>query len=478
MKQRLEKSLYQIQLFWGKIKNRLTSTRLVVLSFLLVIFLGSLLLSFPFAQHPLAATPKYIDCLFTAVSATCVTGLVTVTTATQWSVLGQLIILLMIQVGGLTLITFFTFIVINMGKKINMKNRMAIQASLNQNSLHGMVRIVKLAIKGTLLFEAIGAMVLFLFFWLEANIPVGKAAYWGIFHGISAFCNAGFDVIGDNSLQSFATAPVINITVMMLIITGGIGFTVWKDIQSVTKDLMSKNPKKRITLSLHSKLALISTAFLIALGALYFFTTEYQNPATLAPLSFGGKLLASFFQSVTLRTAGFASINQNGLTESSKFVSSIFMLIGGSPGGTAGGMKTITLAIVVASIWATLRGKNDIDVFHRRISNRSLKKAITIIGVMLSLWFVVATVLEFTESTDLFPYTFMDLLFEVSSALGTVGLTTGITPYLSVPGKILIMCCMFIGRLGPISIAVALQRKLTTNQNDSIHYPEEDVLVG
>ena len=223
---------------------------------------------------------------------------------------------------------------------------------------------------------------------------------------------------------------------------------------------------------------MISTAFLIALGALYFFTTEYQNPATLAPLSFGGKLLASFFQSVTLRTAGFASINQNGLTESSKFVSSIFMLIGGSPGGTAGGMKTITLAIVVASIWATLRGKNDIDVFHRRISNRSLKKAITIIGVMLSLWFVVATVLEFTESTDLFPYTFMDLLFEVSSALGTVGLTTGITPYLSVPGKILIMCCMFIGRLGPISIAVALQRKLTTNQNDSIHYPEEDVLVG
>ncbi|NLB90957.1 MAG: Trk family potassium uptake protein [Clostridiales bacterium] len=479
MRNRLQKATYSFSLFWGKLRRRFSPTRLVVLSFILVIFIGSLLLSLPFSHQKNAPAVSYIDCLFTAVSASCVTGLVTVTTATQWSVFGQLVILLMIQIGGLSFITLFTFLAVYLGKKINMKSRMAVQASLNQNNMQGMVRIVTMAIKGTLLFEFIGAVLLFFFFWLDYGVAPKTAAFWGAFHSVSSFCNAGFDIIGDNSLQHFVASPLVNITVMSLIILGGIGFTVWKDIHNNFKYFSTKKHGMWFHLSLHTKLALLSTLLLILFGTLYFFTTEFYNPLTLGSLSFGGKIWASFFHSISLRTAGFATINQNGLTESSKFVSSLFMLIGGSPGGTAGGIKTVTLAVIIASILATLKGRNDIDLFRRRIPRTSLQKAITVIGVMLALWFIVATILEFTESNSAFPYTFVDLLFEVSSALGTVGLSTGITPYMSPAGKFLLMLCMFVGRLGPISIAVALQRKLhTTSESDRIHYPEEDVIIG
>ncbi len=477
MKQHFQKLHYRLGLFIGRCRRHLTVTRLVVLSFLLVLLIGSFLLYLPFSRAQGASKAHYIDCLFTAVSATCVTGLVTVTTATQWSLFGQIVILIMIQIGGLSFITLFTFIVINAGKKVNIHRRMLVQASLNQNSLQGMVRIVKLAIKGTFLLEGLGAITFFLYFWLNQGISPEKAIYWGIFHSISSFCNAGFDVISDSSLSAYVTSPLMNITVMVLIVTGGIGFTVWKDLIGIIKQRFVKQPGKRVRLSVHSKLALLSTLFLIVFGAAYFLATEYHNPATLGELSLGSKTWASLFQSVTTRTAGYYTINQNGLTESSKFVSSILMLIGGSPGGTAGGMKTVTLAVVVASIRATLKGRKDIDIFNRRLPWRALQKAITVIGLMLVLWFSVATLLEFTETGSLFQYTFMDLLFETASGLGTVGLTTGITPFLSPIGKILIMLCMFIGRLGPISIAVALQRKMHASE-ESIHYPEEDVLIG
>lgn len=474
----LQKISYGLQLKLTKLRRHISATQLVVLSFMAVIFLGSFFLSLPVSQAAGVSAAKYIDCLFTAVSATCVTGLVTVTTAVQWSLFGQLVILIMIQIGGLSLVTLFTFFAINIGKKINMRNRMAIQASLNQNTLQGMVNIVKLAIKGTFLLEGIGALSLFLFFRLSQGLPFGRSLYFGIFHSISSFCNAGFDVIGETSLNEFVAAPLLNLTVMILIVAGGIGFAVWKNITAVAAQaLCKKKPGVRKKLSVHTKLALITTAVLIFSGAFYIFATEYNNPATLGQLSLGGKIWASFFQSVTLRTAGYYTISQNGLTDSSKFVSSIFMLVGGSPGGTAGGIKTLTLAVVVSSIWATLRGKKDNEVMGRRIPFDALRKAITVIGVMFSLWFIVATALEFTEAGSAIPYTFIDLQFEVASALGTVGLSTGLTPYLSNIGKVLIMLCMFIGRLGPISIAVALQRKLH-NAGESVRLPEEDVLIG
>lgn len=477
MKQGLKKVVYRSRHCLNKFRRHLNATQLVILSFLAVIISGSLILSLPISHKAGAEPAAYIDCLFTAVSATCVTGLVTVTTASQWNLFGQLVILAMIQIGGLSFVTLFTFFVANIGKKINIKNRMVIQVALNQNNLQGMVRIVTFAIKFTLLFEGIGALLLFLFFWLGQKIPTATAFYWGLFHSVSSFCNAGFDVIGDSSLSAYAASPLLNTTVMVLIITGGMGFTVWQNIKKMTVYYINNKQGKRVRLSLHTKLALITTGVLILSGALYFFATEYKNPSTLKQLSLAGKIWSSFFQSVTLRTAGFYTIDQFGLTESSKFVSSILMLIGGSPGGTAGGIKTVTLAVLLSSVAATLRGSENIDVLHRRISWAALQKAITIVGVMFSMWFAVATILEFTENGSAFSYTFMDLLFEVASALGTVGITTGITPYLTLAGKILIMTCMFIGRLGPVSIAVALHRRMTISENN-ILLPEEDILIG
>lgn len=477
LRQGVKRIIYRLWRYFNKFERHLNAAQLVVLSFLAVIILGSLLLVLPISQKPEAPSAGYIDCLFTAVSATCVTGLVTVSTAGQWSFLGQLVILAMIQTGGLSFVTLFTFFAANIGRKINIKNRMVVQTALNQNSLQGMVRIVTFAIKFTLLFEAIGGVLLFLFFRISENVPAATAVYWGVFHSVSSFCNAGFDVIGDSSLSAYAASPLLNLTVMALIVTGGMGFTVWQNIKKMVIYHINNKEGKRVRISLHTKLALISTAVLIIAGALYFFATEYQNPLTLNPLSLSGKIWSSFFQSVTLRTAGFYTVDQFGLTESSKFVSSVLMLIGGSPGGTAGGIKTVTLAVLLSSIGATLKGNDNIDVLHRRVPQRALQKSITIIGVMFSMWFAVTTILEFTESGSAFPYTFMDLLFEVASALGTVGVTTGITPYLSIAGKIMIMICMFIGRLGPVSIAVALQRKLAVSEND-ILLPKEDVLIG
>jgi len=477
VKQKLEKTFYRIHILINKIRRYLSAAQIVVFSFLLIIALGSLLLLLPVSSADGKDSPAYIDCLFTAVSATCVTGLVTVTTAIQWSVFGQIIIIIMIQIGGLGLITLFTYFFVNIGRKISMKERMTIQASFNQNTSQGMVRMVRMAIRGTFLAEGIGAILLTLFFWLDQGVTFGRAVYYGIFHSISSFCNAGFDVIGETSLQEFAGDALLNLTVMMLIIIGGIGFTVWKDILTYLKYHWGKMKGRPVKFSLHTKLAVFTTLILIISGAVYFFATEYTNPNTLGELSLGGKIWAAFFQSATLRTAGFFTINQCTLTESSKFVSSLFMLIGGSPGGTAGGIKTVTLAIAACSIWTTLKGRGNIEIMKRRIPMNTLRKSITVMGVMLILWFVVATVMEFTEAGSAFSYTFMDLLYEVSSALGTVGVTTGITPYLSIAGKILIMVCMFIGRLGPISIAASLQHKLHVS-DDNIKYPEEDVLIG
>lgn len=475
-KVRLKKIEYTFCLKFKKLKHKITAAQMVTISFLAVIFLGSFLLYLPFSQNAAAPAVSYIDALFTAVSATCVTGLVTVVTAAQWNLFGQIVILLMIQIGGLSFITLFTFIVVNIGKKINLKNRMLIQASLNQNDTHGMVKMVLLAIKGTLIAEGIGAFFLYISFINMPEVSVVQAVRYAIFHSVSAFCNAGFDIVGTQSFAPYATFPLLNITVMLLIVIGGIGFTVWREVVEKVKATFV-NTKKKKYLSIHTKLALIATAILIVSGTAYFFITEYTNPGTLAPLSLPAKLLASFFQSVTLRTAGFYTIDQNALTESSKFVSSLFMMVGGSPGGTAGGVKTVTLAVVVAAIWATLRGRKNIETMKRSIPTRVLTRAITIIGIMFSLWFVVTTVLEFTEAQSTFSHTFIDLLFEVASALGTVGLTTGITPHLSPYGKILIMICMFIGRLGPISIAVALQRRLHTG-DDAIVLPEDNVMIG
>ena len=473
----LQRLIYSLQLKLERMNRKLNPTQIVVLSFLFVIFSGTILLTLPISTAEGAPPPRVIDSLFVAVSATCVTGLTPVVTATQWSVFGQLVILLMIQIGGLSLFTLFTYFIVNTGKKINMRNRMTIQATMNQNNMQGMVRIVLLAVKLTFMLEFIGMILLFYFFYIQVAYPLGTAAYYAFFHSISAFCNAGFDIIGEDSLKPFVAAPLLNLTMMALIVSGGIGFTVWRDIIQRIKYHLGKLGKRKPRISVHSKLALLSTGILIVLGAAYFFVSEYGNPGVLGKLSLGGKVLGSFFQSVTLRTAGFFSIDQGALTEASKFVSSLLMFIGGSPGGTAGGIKTLTFSIIILNIWATIRGNNEIVVFERGIPDRALKKAITVFGIMNLLWFTVSIILEVTEADSAFSHSLMDLMFEVASALGTVGVTTGMTPYLSPIGKILIMLCMFVGRLGPISIATALQTRLHSSEN-SVRYAEEDVLIG
>ncbi len=464
-----------VPIMYKKTVRKISPAQTILISFLLVILLGSFLLYLPISQQP-SANVSFLDAFFISTSAVCVTGLTTLTTAYTWSFIGKIIILCLIQIGGLSLITFFTYFAVYLRKKVTLKNRLTIQAAFNNSSLNGMVRMVLIVLRGTLIIEGIGAIILF-FFFLGKDYTWYQALFYGIFHAISAFCNAGFDIIGDKSLIPYSTSLLLNLVIMALIIIGGIGFTVWIDLIHGFKSRFSYKIKRRRFFSLHTKLALLTTFLLLILGTAYFIIVEHNNPATLGELSWSNKILTSFFQSTTLRTAGFTTIDQNGLRESSKLISCIFMMIGGSPGGTAGGIKTVTIAIIFCSVWSVIRNSHDINVFWRTISTNTLLKALTIILLMLLLWCGSTALLSITEQNSSYSHTFIDLLYETSSALGTVGLTTGITPFLSNPGKIILMFCMFIGRIGPITIMISLANR--KNQIDtSIRYPQEDIMIG
>jgi trk system potassium uptake protein TrkH len=458
-----------------RLQRNSTPPRVIAASFILIILLGALLLMLPIA-HRQNVSVSFLDALFTATSAVCVTGLVTLTTATTWTFFGQFVILCLIQIGGLSFVTIYTYLLVHLGKKVTLKDRLTIQATFNVNDMSGMVRMVIMAIRGTLIIEGIGAVSLFAFF-LKQGYDFPTALFYGIFHSVSAFCNAGFDIIGKTSFVLFHNSLSLNLTVMFLIVLGGIGFSVWRDLRKKIAYKLSPTLKKRSTLSLHSKLAILTTICLLAFGTLYFFVSEFDNPNTLGPLSVPEKLLASMFESVTLRTAGFATFTQEGLKESSKLVASLFMLIGGSPGGTAGGIKTVTIAIVLCSVWSTIKGRRRITVFRRSIPTSTLQKALTVITIILILWLGGTVLLSITEQYSSFPHSFTDLLYEVASALGTVGLTTGITPHLSPAGKIIIMLCMLIGRIGPMATILSLSAR-SNRINERIQYPDEEVMIG
>jgi trk system potassium uptake protein TrkH len=455
--------------------KKLSPAQTILISFLLVIILGTLLLYLPISHLP-NVNVSFLDALFTSTSAVCVTGLVTLATATTWSIFGKIIILCLIQIGGLSLITLFTYFAVHLGKKVTLKSRLTIQAAFNSSTLNGMVRMVIMVIKGTLICEGIGAIILFIYFSYN-KLPWYLALFYGIFHSVSAFCNAGFDVLGEQSLTLYSSSFTINFVIMTLIIIGGIGFIVWSDVIRAIKSRLFSRTKRKIAFTLHTKLALLTTGILLIIGTSFFILNEYNNPATLGALNWPHKVLAAAFQSTTLRTAGFTTISQNGLKESSKLVSSIFMMIGGSPGGTAGGIKTVTIAIVFCSVWSVIKDYNKINVFGRTLSIHTLLKSLTIILLMLLLWGGSTILLSITEQNSVYPHTFIDLLYETSSALGTVGLTTGITPFLSNAGKILLMLCMFIGRIGPITLVVSLANRSNHN-NTIIQYPTEDVMIG
>lgn len=454
----------------------MTPSQTVTLSFLFIILLGAALLNLPFSQSESNGEVPFLDCLFTATSAVCVTGLVTVTTATSWSVFGKFVILLLIQTGGLGLVVIITYLGIHLGRKITLKERLTIQTSFNHTDFHGMVRMVMFVIRGTLICEGFGAFILF-FGFLNEGLGVFTSFFYAIFHSVSAFCNAGFDIIGQQSLIPFASNILINIPIMLLIIIGGIGFSVWVDFVHNIKTHLSYDSKRRWKFSLHTKLVLITTCLLLISGTLYFLVAEYGNRQLWGNAGFGGKLLRALFQSVTLRTAGYASIDQSALSETSKFVSGIFMIIGGSPGGTAGGIKTVTIAVVLCSVWSVMKGRYTIDVFNKNIPLQLLQKSLTIIIIMTALLCIGTTFLSFTEYASAYAHSTVDLFYEVASALGTVGLTTGITPYLSSHGKFLLILLMFIGRIGPISIMISLTKK-GERSADNIRYPKENILIG
>lgn len=450
-----------------KKRLKLSTTHFIMLSFLLVIFAGSILLALPISSSNGVAV-SYIDALFTATTATCVTGLVTLPTVTAWSTFGQVVILCLIQLGGLGIITVMSGVMIALHKKIGIADRLLIQEAFNLNTLSGLVRFVKKVIGATFLVEGIGALL-----YMTVFVPeYGLRGIWiSVFNSISAFCNAGLDILSENSLCEYATNPIINIVTSALIIIGGIGFIVWWDVIRVLK--LRKNQGKMCVqkLSLHSKIALWMTAFLIISGTLAFFIFEYNNELTIGNHSLFDKLQISFFQSVTTRTAGFATIPQQNLTNPSAFVSLVLMFIGGSPVGTAGGIKTVTAMVLILTALSTVKNKNEITVFNRSISHKSIKKAVAVFCMSFVIMLVSTVLLSAVSDAPA-----LDILYETVSATATVGLTRNLTPTLNMWGKIIITITMYLGRIGPISLAVAFSVK--KESQNIVKTPVEEISVG
>ena len=450
-----------------KRKFKLSTTQVILLSFLVTILLGSVLLALPISSSSNEAVP-YLDALFMATTSTCVTGLVTLPTVTTWSVFGQAVILILIQIGGLGVITIMSGLMILLNKKMGIGDRLLIQDAFNLNTMSGLASFVKNVLLGTLIIEGIGAIL-----YMLVLVPeFGARGIWiSIFNSVSAFCNAGIDIIAENSLCGYATSPLINAVTSALIILGGLGYIVWWDVLRVVKKCSKKNHKIFRHLTLHSKIAITVTAGLILAGAILIFIFEYDNPKTIGELSLFDKIQVSFFQSITTRTAGFASVPQENLTNASAAVSIILMIIGGSPVGTAGGIKTVTVAVLVCSSFATIRNKSSATMFGRRVSEESVKKAVAVAVAFITICAASTLLLMATSNAS-----FLDAVYETVSATATVGLSRNFTSTLNTFGKLIIIVTMYFGRVGPISLAVALGSK--NESQNVICEPTEDISIG
>ncbi|KPU42123.1 Ktr system potassium uptake protein B [Oxobacter pfennigii] len=442
--------------------KRLKPVQILSIGFALLILLGAVLLTLPVSSAKGEST-SFLTALFTATSAVCVTGLVVVDTGTYWSVFGQIVILLLIQIGGLGFMSFATLIAFIVGKKITLKERLVMQEAMNSFSIQGLVKLARYVLIFTFTIEGIGALLLAVKF-----IPVyglGKGIYFSIFHSISAYCNAGFDLIGNfQSLVPFQGSIIINFTIMSLIIIGGMGFVVHSDIYR------KKEFKK---FSLHSKVVLLTTLVLFVLGTIIFFLLEYNNPGTLGSMSFMKKIIAALFSAVTPRTAGFNTIDLASMTTASKFITIILMFIGASPGSTGGGIKTTTAAAIILTIISVIKGREDTEIFGKRLSRAIVLRALAIAVISLALVVFNVIILSITEKGA----EFMEIIYESVSAFGTVGLSLGLTPELTAIGKIIILLTMYAGRVGPLTLTLALAKKQLKNAA-AVKYPEDRVLVG
>ena len=438
-------------------------SRIMAFAFLAIILTGALLLTLPFSSRN-GQSAGFVKALFTATSATCVTGLVLADTWSQWSNIGQAVILLMIEIGGLGFMSAASLAYFSLRRKISIQQQMVIAEAIGANDMSDVVDHQRRLLVRAFTVEGIGALILTLRFLTEYSFP--QALKLGVFHSVSAFCNAGFDILGFKepgaSLIVYQKDPVICLTLAVLVIVGGLGFLVWDEL------LREHRYRKW---SVYTRLVLITTASLLLTGTVLFCILEWNNPATLGPMTVPQKLLNAFFQSMTLRTAGFAAVDQGLLTQAGKAVSIFMMLIGGSSGSTAGGLKTVTFVVLLMFLWNRMRGRHTVSVFHRTISNDHVLNAILIFMLMVLLAFFGAIFICATS-----PVGFADGLFETVSALGTVGLTAGVTPRLRLPAQFIIILFMYFGRVGLLTISFGFLKKKAAGEK--YRYANTDLLIG
>lgn len=452
-----------LRLWWKKRGRAMSPTRVVAVAFALIILTGGLLLTLPAAARD-GQSHGFLTGLFTATSATCVTGLVLGDTWTLWSGFGQIVILCLIEIGGLGFMSVASTVIFLLKRKLGLRHRMVMAQALSVSDMASVVRLQKWAVLGSIAIQLTGALILTLRFLPDFGLE--QAATWGIFHAVSAFCNAGFDIFGkiapNASVIVFNNDPVVCITIMALIVIGGLGFFVWEELVRV------RNFRK---FSVYTKMVLIGTAFLIVGGAFFIGWMEWDNPATLGNMEPWQRVLNSFFQSVTARTAGYASVDQAALTDGAKATTVLLMFIGGASGSTAGGAKVVTVMVLFLFFYTKARGRHTVCIFRRTIPDDKVIDALTITGLMLVMGVFGAIFISEACSVS-----FTDALFETVSALGTVGLTAGVTTKLTVLCQVMIIIFMYFGRVGVLTISLGF---LLGNQaEDRIQYAQTNLLIG
>ncbi|AWK52440.1 Trk family potassium uptake protein [Clostridium beijerinckii] len=441
-------------------KLKINAVQVLAIGFALVILIGGIILSLPISSANGEYT-NFLDSIFTSTSAVCVTGLVTVDTGTHWNIFGKIVIMLLIETGGLGFMSITIFIAILLGKKITLKDRLIMQEAMNAFNIQGLVKMVQYILGFTLSVQITGAILLATQFIPQFGWKTG--IFFSIFHSVSAFCNAGFDLFGDYaSLINYSSNAVVLLTIGGLIIIGGLGFIVSLEIL---------NYRKTRRLSTHSKIVICITLVLLIFGAIFMFFVEYKNPETLANMNFRDKALNAFFASITPRTAGFNSISTDGMTIAGKLMTIILMFIGGASGSTAGGLKVTTFGVLVFTLISVLKGREDTEAFGRKFSRETVYKAFTLLSIAMMLVITVTIILTITEPDKLF----INLLYEAVSAFGTVGLTAGVTQSIGTTSKVVLIITMYLGRVGALTVILAVLNK---KKKSGIKYPEGKILIG
>lgn len=455
------------------LKRKWNSMQIMVVGFLAVILLGALLLMLPFSIAD-GHTLSFVDALFTATTSACVTGLTTTTIATTFTIFGKIVIMILIQLGGWGVIICAMYVLVLLKRKISVGERVVLQTYFNLDSMSGLIRLLLFVVKGSLVIEGLGAIGYAFVFVPRYGLLQG--IWYSVFHAVSAFNNAGIDILGEQSLAEYVTNPWINIVTMLLIICGGIGFLVWEDLVDLAKKIRERKKSPRALchfVSLQTKLVLVTTVTLILLGTIFVYFTERNNPLTLGGMKTWQKWMAAMFQSVTTRTAGFYTISQPGFRDVTKLGCAILMFIGGSPVGTAGGIKTVTIAVLILSCISTLRGKTETECYGRRISMHVIRTSVVIVAVAVAYVFIGTIVVSCIQPQ----FHMIDVMYEVISATATVGLTAGITSSLVTASKIVIIILMYIGRVGPITLPLLVMFRRGKNKG-RISLPEEHIIVG